>query len=66
MEEAVTWPVGSKIVLATTDFSEIWDKRKIPAGSLNYIRGLPAPDQSEVLTVVSVTGTESIIWIKST
>jgi cell migration-inducing and hyaluronan-binding protein len=57
IDDTVTWPVGSKIVLATTDFSEVIDSTKIPASSsINWRRGKAFADQNEVLTVASISG----------
>lgn len=53
----MTWPVGSKIVVATTDFSEVIDSAKIPAtSSIAWRRGKPFADQTEVVTVASISG----------
>ena len=57
LESSVSWKVGSRIVLATTDYPAVLDYRTLPSNtSMQYQRGLTFPDQTEVLTIASVDG----------
>ena len=57
VEDTLSWTVGSKVVLASTDFSELVAYNQIAVTStLAWMRGAPSPNQNEVLTVVSIAG----------
>jgi hypothetical protein len=63
VENYISWTPGTKFILATTDFSEIISSGLIPpTSSVAWQRGLASPDQSEVLTVASVSG--KVITVK--
>ena len=52
LESSTTWLNGSKIVLATSDFSDVVDSAQIAqTSSLAWKRGAAFPDQNEVLTI---------------
>ena len=56
LDDITNWESGTKIVLATTDFSEMIDSALIKAtSSLAWRRGAAFPNQNEVLTVVTTS-----------
>jgi len=57
VEDAINWKIGDKIVIASTDFSEVLDYKKYQ-GKDDYkeLIGQPFPDQNEVRTITAVDG----------
>ena len=56
LEKAVTWPVGSQIILVSTDFSQVIDYRILAANTtMSWSRGQPFPDQTEVYPTFPAT-----------
>ncbi|PRP77174.1 hypothetical protein PROFUN_14515 [Planoprotostelium fungivorum] len=57
LEDSINWSVGDKVVIASTDFSEVLDF-KAYQGKDDYKEsiGQPFPDQNEVRTIAAVNG----------
>eukprot|EP01114_Cavostelium_apophysatum_P004867 TRINITY_DN152_c0_g1_i1.p1 TRINITY_DN152_c0_g1~~TRINITY_DN152_c0_g1_i1.p1 ORF type:complete len:1284 (-),score=344.97 TRINITY_DN152_c0_g1_i1:38-3889(-) len=57
LEQQVQWKVDSKIVIASTDFSEVYSHTVYAQyGPYDQVRGIGMPDQSEMRTIVNITG----------
>ncbi|PRP82932.1 hypothetical protein PROFUN_06709 [Planoprotostelium fungivorum] len=62
LQDTVSWSVGDKIVVASTDFSEVLDYR-IYQSKPDYQEsiGQPFPDQNEVRVITAVNGNQVTI-----
>ncbi|KAG2386048.1 hypothetical protein C9374_003197 [Naegleria lovaniensis] len=54
LRDSVKWRVGDSIVIASTDFGELYNYRTVTNASLNWARGEPFPDQNEERVVTQI------------
>ncbi|EFC48803.1 hypothetical protein NAEGRDRAFT_46431 [Naegleria gruberi] len=62
LKEAVQWRVGDSIVIASTDYGELYDYRVEKNASLGWIRGERFPNQNEERKIIQLlNGNKTII-----
>ncbi|KAG2388307.1 hypothetical protein C9374_000471 [Naegleria lovaniensis] len=55
LKQAVSgWSVGDSVVVASTDFGEVYDKAQVKNESLKWAAGVPLPDQSEERKIAQI------------